>query len=67
MEVPYVDDNGMESNITLSDICLKPLAPQNEHCTIMSVLNYFQNSINNLNRQYQFFFDYHDHIYYCTR
>ena len=67
MEVPYTYDNGTETNITLSDICLKPLAPQNDHCTNMSVLNYFQNSIDNLNRQYFFFSDYHDHIYYCTR
>lgn len=67
MEVPYIYDNGTKANITLSDICFKPLTPQNDHCTIMSVLNYFQNSMDNLKRQVIFQADYHDHIYYCTR
>lgn len=67
MNVSYADDNGTQTHITLSDICFKPLAPQNDHCTVMSVLNYFQNSRDNLERVYLFDYDYHDHIYYCTR
>ena len=66
MTVPYTDDNGTETEITLSDICFKPLAPQNTNCTIMSVLNYFQNSIDNLNRAAGKV-DYHQQIHYCTR
>ena len=68
MEVPYSDDNGTVTNITLSDICYKPLAPQNKNCTITSVLNYFQNSLAHLERQLDWdFADYRDHVYYCTR
>ncbi|KAK7945472.1 hypothetical protein WMY93_001200 [Mugilogobius chulae] len=29
-------------NVTLQDICLAPLAPYNNNCTILSVLNYFK-------------------------
>ena len=69
MKVSYTDDNGTKTNITLSDICYKPLAPQNTNCTIMSILNYFQNSLDNLNRKAGDFdeIDYHDQIHYCTR
>lgn len=34
--------------VFLSDICFKPLSPENEECTIQSVLNYFQNDAANL-------------------
>jgi hypothetical protein len=68
MEVPYTDDNGTEANITLSNICYSPLAPQNKNCTITSVLNYFQNSMARLKEgDPSFNGDYHDHIHYCTR
>ena len=69
MEVPYTDDYGNRTTITLSDICYKPLAPENTNCTIMSVLNYFQNSMDNLNRE-QFVWDKIDYVYqmyYCMR
>ena len=39
--------NGSDS-VRLTDICLKPLAPQNENCTVFSVLQYFQNSKDHL-------------------
>lgn len=61
-------DNGTHVEVTLEDICYKPLAPDNTNCTIMSVLNYFQNNLtrldhtenfNQINNSY--------HIYYCTR
>ena len=68
MEVPYTDDNGTQANITLNNICYSPLAPQNTNCTITSVLNYFQNSLDNLERQLDMdTADYRDHVYYCTR
>ena len=31
------------SNVTLQDICFKPLYPDNNKCTIESIFNYFQN------------------------
>ncbi|XP_050702417.1 NPC intracellular cholesterol transporter 1-like isoform X2 [Eriocheir sinensis] len=34
--------------VFLSDICYKPLSPDNDNCTIQSVLNYFQNDAGNL-------------------
>ncbi|KAK3872829.1 hypothetical protein Pcinc_022085 [Petrolisthes cinctipes] len=38
-----------DKEVTLNDICFKPLKPANNHCTIQSVLNYFQNNPDNLN------------------
>lgn len=29
-------------NVTLNDICFKPLLPENNNCAIYSVFNYFQ-------------------------
>ncbi|KAJ7338746.1 hypothetical protein JRQ81_012648 [Phrynocephalus forsythii] len=61
-------DNG---TVMLKDICLAPLAPYNNNCTILSVLNYFQNSQSVLNHtiQDEFFVyaDYHSHFLYCVR
>uniref|UniRef100_A0A673IVJ0 Niemann-Pick C1 protein-like n=1 Tax=Sinocyclocheilus rhinocerous TaxID=307959 RepID=A0A673IVJ0_9TELE len=37
--------------VTLKDICLSPLAPYNDNCTILSVLNYYQNSHEVLDRE----------------
>jgi len=34
--------------ISLQDICLQPLFPDNKKCAIMSILNYFQNNATNL-------------------
>uniref|UniRef100_A0A8D0Q6J2 SSD domain-containing protein n=1 Tax=Sus scrofa TaxID=9823 RepID=A0A8D0Q6J2_PIG len=57
--------------VTLQDICLAPLSPYNKNCTILSVLNYFQNSHSVLDHQVgDFFFvyaDYHTHFLYCVR
>ncbi|XP_071542748.1 NPC intracellular cholesterol transporter 1-like [Panulirus ornatus] len=35
------DYNGEKVNLT--DVCVKPLAPQEDHCLIQSILNYWQN------------------------
>nr|XP_054751603.1 NPC intracellular cholesterol transporter 1-like [Lytechinus pictus] len=68
IKVPF----GNDSFVTLEDICYAPLAPENTHCTIESVLNYFQNSHENLDKvkmdPSQFFIaaDYHEHIMSCV-
>ena len=59
--------------VTLEDICLKPLFPDNKKCAIMSILNYFQNSATNLDhfRKDDFDFDvvadYLTHFGICCR
>ena len=71
MKVPYNDEKGSLTNITLKDICFAPLAPDNNECTITSVLNYFQNNVTRLKYQKNsgFFISgnasYHIHV--CTR
>lgn len=67
----YVEeDTGENKTIGLEDICFAPLAPQNKNCTIVSVLNYFQNSHEMLDKNATDGFfttaDYHDHILSCT-
>ncbi|KAM8966900.1 NPC intracellular cholesterol transporter 1 [Pelodytes ibericus] len=57
--------------VMLKDICLAPLAPYNNNCTILSVLNYFQNNFAVLNHSIsdEFFLiaDYHTHFLYCVK
>ncbi|KFQ01318.1 NPC1 protein, partial [Haliaeetus albicilla] len=57
--------------VTLKDICLAPLAPYNNNCTILSVLNYFQNSHSVLDHaigdEFFVYADYHTHFLYCVR
>ncbi|MEE6464214.1 hypothetical protein FKM82_006214 [Ascaphus truei] len=57
--------------VMLKDICLAPLAPYNNNCTILSVLNYFQNSYSVLNHSvgddFYVYADYHTHFLYCVR
>ncbi|XP_068196952.1 NPC intracellular cholesterol transporter 1 [Antennarius striatus] len=57
-------------NITLKDICLAPLSPYNDNCTILSVLNYFQNSHSVLDHsigdEFFVYADYHSHFLYCV-
>ena len=60
-------------NVTLMDICLAPLAPYNNNCTILSVLNYFQNShevLDHYNGEAEFdiiYADLHTHFLSCVR
>ncbi|XP_077471971.1 NPC intracellular cholesterol transporter 1 [Stigmatopora argus] len=65
LTAPY---NGQ--NITLKDICLAPLAPYNHNCTILSVLNYFQNSHEVLDHrksdEFWTFADFHSHFLSCV-
>ncbi|XP_072296982.1 NPC intracellular cholesterol transporter 1 [Eucyclogobius newberryi] len=57
-------------NVTLNDVCLSPLAPYNNNCTILSVLNYFQNSHEALDRSigdgFYIYADYHSHFLFCV-
>lgn len=57
--------------VMLKDICLAPLTPYNNNCTILSVLNYFQNSYSILNHsvgdEFFVYADYHTHFLYCVR
>uniref|UniRef100_A0A665VH95 SSD domain-containing protein n=1 Tax=Echeneis naucrates TaxID=173247 RepID=A0A665VH95_ECHNA len=59
-----------DQNVTLKDICLAPLAPYNDNCTILSVLNYFQNSHSMLDHSigddFFIYADYHSHFLYCV-
>uniref|UniRef100_A0A8C7T4A6 Niemann-Pick disease, type C1 n=1 Tax=Oncorhynchus mykiss TaxID=8022 RepID=A0A8C7T4A6_ONCMY len=59
-----------DQKVTLKDICLAPLAPFNDNCTILSVLNYFQNSHKQLDRsvgdEFYVYADYHTHFLYCV-
>ncbi|CAF4778385.1 unnamed protein product, partial [Rotaria socialis] len=65
--------NLSEQNQTvyLSDICLKPLAPDNENCTVLSLLQYYQNSKENLLRtvgdEFFTYFDYATHFLTCSQ
>jgi len=43
--------------VSLSDICLKPLSPDNENCTVFSILQYYQNSLGNLQKRIHDDFD----------
>lgn len=60
-----------DQKVTLKDICLAPLAPFNDNCTILSVLNYFQNSHKQLDHsigdEFYVYADYHTHFLYCVR
>ena len=57
--------------VTLRDICVAPLSPYNQNCTVLSVLNYFQNSHSVLDHQvgddFFVYADYHTHFLYCVR
>ncbi|CAF0998298.1 unnamed protein product [Adineta ricciae] len=57
--------------VHLSDICFKPLEPDNENCTVFSILQYFQNSRENLYKRIgdDFFtwFDYTTHFISCSQ
>lgn len=61
------------ANITLQDICLAFGQPSNNNCTILSILNYYQNSHELLDKQvlddYGFWIlaNYFDHLEYCAR
>ena len=68
----YGDDGKITKNVTLEDICFQPLDPDNKNCTIESIFNYFQNTLEYLTYEHEDDFgnvDYNAswHIHYCTR
>lgn len=70
LSAPLYDKNGsLIENVTIEDICFKPLYPDNGNCTIQSVFNYFQNSYERLTYTESFLSDvtYNAsyHIHYC--
>ena len=57
--------------VSLEDICFQPLYPDNRNCTIQSVLNYYQNSMESLYKEQrddfdQLLNDYLDHFQTCV-
>ena len=71
LNATYKDGSGKEELVKLNDICFQPLYPDNLNCTIYSVLNYFQNDRNSLNKEVKRVFTVISnssyHILYCTR
>jgi Niemann-Pick C1 protein len=54
-------------NVSLTDICMQPLYPTNDNCTIMSPLQYFQNDPERLNYAVPILdIDYHSHMVHCV-
>ena len=58
--------------ISLSDICLKPLEPDNKNCTVFSILQYYQNSLDNLQKVVaddfgEILADFATHFYTCAQ
>jgi Niemann-Pick C1 protein len=59
--------------VTLEDICFKPLSPDNNNCTIESVLQYWQNNRTNLDKEvwdeYHIYdlADHFDHFLKCAQ
>ena len=61
--------------LILQDICFKPLEPANNNCTITSVVNYWQNDPNEMNKtdiytdektSQTYEIDYREHYLYCV-
>ncbi|CAG7836043.1 unnamed protein product [Allacma fusca] len=55
-----------ENNITLGDICFKPLAPDNNFCTIFSIWGFWQNNLDNL-KIVKNNHTYLDHFKFCSK
>lgn len=78
LKVPFTEQTAegpRKVNVTLSDVCFKPLAPLNNNCAIESATQWFQNSEANLNLTFSFTFayfiskriDWSEHVYHCSR
>lgn len=69
--IEHITASYNNETVTLQDICLAPLSPYNKNCTILSVLNYFQNSHSVLDHEigddFFIYADYHTHLLYCVR
>lgn len=74
LKAEYDAKNGTKMNVTLKDICFAPLSPDNNNCTVMSVLNYYQNdeatllkNISDPDFKDVVYYDYIDHLQACTQ
>lgn len=60
-----------EKGEKLSDVCFKPLAPDNTNCSVFSYLEYWQSNARNIEKtatsNKNITFNYLDHFLYCTR
>lgn len=61
----------LNENVTLKDVCFKPLAPDNLECAVTSPVEYFQNNLTlfNLIREDEFEYpvgDYLEHLLFCA-
>eukprot|EP00112_Aurelia_sp_Birch-Aquarium-sp1_P006727 Seg1737.3 transcript_id=Seg1737.3/GoldUCD/mRNA.D3Y31 product="NPC intracellular cholesterol transporter 1" protein_id=Seg1737.3/GoldUCD/D3Y31 len=76
LKAPF-EENGKNMTIGLEDICFKPLSPQNNNCTIMSVTQYWQNDHKKIDKCMtdgsepcggfgNNASDWHDHFRHCT-
>ena len=70
LNASFKDNSRKEVMVTLNDICFKPFAPENTNCTIYSILSYFQDSYELLNREVKVLFTVASnssyHIIFCT-
>ncbi|OQV16883.1 Niemann-Pick C1 protein [Hypsibius exemplaris] len=70
--VPDKSQASGSRNVTLQDVCFQPLTPQNKNCAIMSITQYFQSNVTNLQMTQMdpdgFFTwaTYIDHAMYCA-
>ena len=72
LQAEFTYKNQTNETVSLSDICLKPLDPDNTNCTVFSILQYFQNSANNLKKRIAddfdiTYFDYTTHFLSCSQ
>lgn len=71
LQIENLEATYQGQTVTLKDICVAPLAPYNNNCTILSILNYFQNSHTVLDHSvgddFFIYADYHSHFLYCVR
>lgn len=49
-QVSSLKARNLNESISLSDICFKPLSPDNENCTIQSIFGYWQNDANTMRK-----------------
>ncbi|KAF0990703.1 hypothetical protein HZS_1074 [Henneguya salminicola] len=64
LKATYVSNNIIH-NVSLADICFKPLEPQNTHCAMFSITQYFQNNLTLFKEMFNGS-DWHNHIYNCV-
>uniref|UniRef100_A0A1I7SM66 SSD domain-containing protein n=2 Tax=Bursaphelenchus xylophilus TaxID=6326 RepID=A0A1I7SM66_BURXY len=57
-------------NVSLEDVCYKPLEPDNKHCAVMSPFNYFQNDLDSIDGEIEgefAIFNFRTHLQECIK